>query len=276
MKKLAIVSIILAMSMMFPAVAHAAVNGTCEDDIPQDQNAQAWVDIQNGWTTSVYGELYGDTTRFQPCTNGFFYDQSNVTQWIAIIDPYSGSPNTIIQIGYLKCGYNNQSGMCSGTPGSFYYFWAYGHENNCELYPYQEVPNGKSLGLVPAGAVYHSFQITISRTDGYIRFYIDGNIQTLNYGGSNHTVLDPARVCWTSNSQTEASWNVERHDPNDGFGGVGYAWFQNTKYAHDLGALGANPTNWNSNYCNRSGNQSTEYSCSVASTTKVGFITTQQ
>ena len=185
------------------------------------------------WITSVKASIYGDTGRFQPCYSPFLNEPSGVSQWVAIDAPTSGSTRTIIQIGMMKCGYTTlaQGPCASGRTGTLRYFYAYGHDNNCELDPGVHDPFAIDLGAVPTTPAYHTFQITKSRTNGAYNFYIDGTHLPFS--------IPEYKVCWANNPDiTRANWDVERWDPGDGFGStIGPAWFTQKKFAYELGSL---------------------------------------
>lgn len=230
----------------------------------------------NNWPTAIYAEMYGDITRFQPCANPWGGEQSTVTQWIAFQsnDAPAGG-NEILQVGYIIChGTNDPS--CYDSNDVYHqnqlgYFWGWGRNGDCPAYPGDPSPPwGTWLGTVPnsgGGPVYHSFQLTRGRPPQYQYYvYIDGVIKAQ---------INPDKICWANDTAHVAgSWAAERHDPNDGFGGVGYVWFQNSAIAYNYGSLG-NPfftTGTDSPTCDLD----PEFHCSIPVNNKVGFITTQQ
>lgn len=217
------------------------------------------------WITSVYGQIYTDTSRFQPCTGPIFNEVSGGSQWIAIDAPSAPGDNSIIQIGVIKCGINytvnvSTSPCYPGRNNTLRFFYAYGHEDNCELDPGVKHPYAMDLG--PASLLWHSFQITRSRNVAAYYFFIDG--VKLNFS------IPEYKVCWANNPQiTRADWDVERWDPGDGFGAAP-ASFDGTAYAHDLGSLVASKW-WSTSDCNLD----PEFHCS-GSGQHWGFWTTQQ
>lgn len=259
----------LALIGLFPASAYAAwpVNADCDHFAGGNYWGNVWNQQNNGtWITSVYSSIYLDTSRFQPCSNPWLNEISGTSQWIAIDAPSVPSPRDIIQFGVIKCGISYTSSdpnspCYPGRNNTLRYFYAYGHDDNCELDPGNRSPVPVDLG--PAGSGWHTFQITRSRTLDSYSFFLDGVRFQLS--------IPEYKVCWASNpSITRADWSVERWDPGDGFGGAGPVYFDNTKFAHDLGSL--QTATFNLNNCSLD----PEFNCAVPQSDEVTFWTVQQ
>lgn len=257
---------ILAVPLAQPVAAAYPVNADC--NYLSIVHQFGGVERGNFHVTSVNANLYGDSNRFQPCSNPLLNDASGVSQWVAF-ESTSGSKREIVQIGMIKCNTSNAQ-SCNGNVNTLGYFWAWGREDTCGGFGYHGSvdPLGQWLGAVPLVGVppqpgYHRFQITYSAVQEAIYLYIDG---------TRRASLSPDQVCWTHGSTNRAGWAVERWDPNDGFGGPGPAWFDDMKYARDYGTLGASPVNFTTGSCSLDA----EFYCQVPLSTKVGFYTSQQ
>lgn len=279
MRKL--LSLIACLAILMPVAAPPAyaawpVNADC-DHFAHGNYFGSLFNSHNvpSWITSVYAQMYGDTGRFQSCTNPLGLEISGTLQWVAIEAPGT-SPNhvNIIQLGMIKCGINytenrSNSPCYPGRNNTLRYFYAYGHEDICELdpgivYPYPIDLGPVPLVGVPPGPGYHDFQITRSRTNAFYYFFIDGVAKPKS--------IPEYDLCWANNpSTTRASWSVERWDPGDGFGGAGPAWFQNMKFAHDLNSL--QQETWPGT---ASCNLDPEFYCATQAPDKFGFYTVQQ
>ena len=224
------------LAMAAPVSAAWPVNGDCDllDNGHSFFGGLVEFGTQGVVKNGASAQLYTDESRFQPCVGGGsgIYE-GDVSQWVGIQAPGIGTdPWNIVQIGLDKCQFP-QSSAPTDSPcypthaGRLVYFYAWGANSDGRC------PGGGThspraiyLGDAPM-AGYHTFSITHPIDTDRVFLWVDG----ISKGS-----FSDANLCWLySRNYTMGVYSAERHDPNDGFGGVGPVHFNVTRYQENWG-----------------------------------------
>jgi hypothetical protein len=222
---------IAALSM--PAGARATGEDAC---VPTTHNffaseARAFSATEIGTRATIEGQS------LPKCTWTVTAYPSGSFHWVSVVDPYNGSANNIVQVGYGTCvRADNFLGLGTLCNGNYYWYWAWGSDCGGTV-------NGTGPGIGPVpiriGAaltdppptrdIYVLRHVVngVSRYEGYVNGSLLTGTDAL--GNTVSASVPASSVCWNSDNTTGLSgsttvgratvWFGETFNSGDSLGG---------------------------------------------------------